>query len=267
MKRLFLSMLVMAVCFTGVMAQDDAKKAEENAKMIKEKAEGDAAYSKLETVKDLSGLTMNNIIPEAKKLTAGNEYIKGNFRIKVPISLVSFVGEMSATDPEKDFATLEVIDFGNLGNTILISIEIASADLYATFSFSGENAYICPTTQGGNDMFAMVRKISQSGMVGALAPMEGKWALLLMSKDGLVSSFHKGMKRSEVQEICGQLGLSSFKETGKTAKYTICSLYWLDMQKQYDIFGNYNYQMRNDKKYGDFYFDANGRLMKWFLFM
>ena len=113
----------------------------------------------------------------------------------------------------------------------------------------------------------MVRKISQSGMVGALAPMEGKWALLLMSKDGLVSSFHKGMKRSEVQEICGQLGLSSFKETGKTAKYTICSLYWLDMQKQYDIFGNYNYQMRNDKKYGDFYFDANGRLMKWFLFM
>ena len=107
MKRLFLSLLVMAVCFTGVMAQDDAKKAEENAKMIKEKAEGDAAYSKLETVKDLSGLTMNNIIPEAKKLTAGNEYIKGNFRIKVPISLVSFVGEMSATDPESAILAIQ----------------------------------------------------------------------------------------------------------------------------------------------------------------
>ena len=81
----------MVVNFTSISAQDESKNAEYD-KAIKEVAEGNAGYSKLETVKDLSGLTANSIITEAKKLTAGDEYIKGNFRVKVPLSLVSLGG-------------------------------------------------------------------------------------------------------------------------------------------------------------------------------
>ena len=90
---------------------------------------------------------------------------------------------------------------------------------------------------------------------------------MLLSKDGAVSSFSRGMLRSEVEKECSSLGLSKFKYTRDSGKYKVYCLYWLDMQKQYDIFGDYHYNMRNDKKWGEFYFDSQDRLMKWFLYM
>lgn len=266
MKKFFLFVAVMVVSVFGTFAQGDA---ETYAKTVKEIAEGNATYSKLESVKDISGLATDAIIPEAKKLATSEGKITRNFSVKVPIDIVSYSldGDKFAVDPKKDFVTLELINFGELGNTVLISLDFGSANFQSTISTSGKNVCLGPTTQGGNEFIAIVRNLTQNGAVGALVRVENKWFLQMISKDGIVSSFHRGMKRSEVEKVCGVLGLSSFKETGKTAQYTICSLYWLDMNKQYDVFGNYNYQMRNDKKYGDFYFDANGRLMKWFLFM
>lgn len=228
--------------------------------------EADAAYAKLEIVKDLtSSSSSSNLITEAKKLTVGGDCIKGNFRLKVPIQGLMLDGTISKVNVQNSSITIEIMDFGNLGNTVLFSIDVPDENTAVTFSLSGKNANIAPGQDSGQDIFAIVKGMTPWAM---LSNIEGKWyGGIIKVVQGLISDFSRGQTHSEVEAKCSKLGLSKFKETGKTSKYTICSLYWVDMQKRYDLFGNYDYQMRNDKKYGDFYFDNQGRLMKWFLYL
>lgn len=246
----------------------DTEKQRQTEQFIKTRKEADAAYAKLETVKDLSGFASSpNIIAEAKKLTVGGDYIKGNFRFKVPIRGLLIEGSSSDVNAQSSAVTIEVMDFGNEGKTVLFTLEVPDLNTAGTFSLSGKNVNIGPgqSKSKDEDWFSLMKGTTPWAF---LSKFDGSWVGgIVKVVNGLVSDFHRGMTRSEVEAKCGKLGLSKFKETGKTTKYTICSLFWVDMQKRYDIYGNYDYQMRNDKKYGDFYFDNQGRLMKWFLYL
>ena len=66
-----------------------------------------------------------------------------------------------------------------------------------------------------------------------IAKTEGKWAYMLLTTSGITSDLYRGMLRRDVEACFADLGFSSFKQTGKTAQYTIYSLYWLDLKKQY----------------------------------
>lgn len=216
----------------------------------------DANFLKLENVKDLSPLADSpNLIPEAKKLMNGNTLIVKNFRFKPPVL-------------KMDDGTLQVsienIDFGEKGRTILFTLDLPSQNVHGTFSFSGKNAGIVPTEEDGSIGFILVKGLESAGIV---VKMEQGWAGKPQKVSGAVSDFYRGQTKSEVESICGKLGLSKFKESGATPNYKIYSLYWIDLEKRYNILGDYSYQMTNDKKYGDFYFDKQGKLMKWFLYM
>jgi len=248
------------------MKAEEAKELEAQyakaAAQMKAKNAIDVAYMKLEIVKDLSNLAMsNNLTTELKKLAGGGDYINGNFRLKVPICGFQFQGNTTAVNPAKNSITIELIDFGNQGKTALTTLDIPDLDRSETFAASGRNVKI---GQGQGMLITMIG----NKPIGALGRADGKWVYILSTLDGVLMDFQRGMSISEVEATTKKLELSSFKQTGKTAKYTIYSVFWLDMKKQYNSLGtDYQYQMRNDKKYGDFYFDTKGRLMKWIMFL
>lgn len=217
----------------------------------------------------LNGFAQGNFtIDEAKRLTKGGNFIVGNYKVTKPISALVNLKDNSSTpaDPTKHKATLEIINFGTAGNTVLLTLDLG-ADGITTFTWSGKNVNVLPEydeTGGGN--LAVLR--NSSTICGALSGLDNKWMVVINTGGNAytISSFKKGMTRSEVENIVTTLGLSKFKFTKKSGNLDVYSIFWLDEKKRYNFFGSvYKYELTNDKNYGDFYFDSNGKLVKWFL--
>lgn len=242
---------------------------DEKAKLFATRSAADADFLELDNVVDLSNLANSpNLISEAKKLTTG-DYITQAFRLKVPLSLLHMNGETYKLDPTNSNATIELIPFGAEGKTVMFTIDIPSESTHFTICKSGSRANLGPGSDGGDDMFVATNGPIQSlqDAFGFLLRKGNEWMVGLLNVKGAVSDFHRGMTVTEVKDACQKLNNSQFKQLPSKGTYNVWALYWLDMGKQYDIFGGYHYEMRNDKKWGEFYFDAQGRLMKWFLYM
>ncbi len=212
-------------------------------------------------------------IDAAMKMTKGGRFLDTNYKVTKPLSCVIFNGDPTATDPSRHKVTFEIINFGNDGNTVICTLELgqdgidAGVGSNATFSWSGKNLHVLPGYGGGAGMLAVLRG---SKDCAGLMVKDGKWGLMINtgSNTYTISDFKKGMTRAEVESVVGQLGMSQFKFTRNSGNLKVYSLFWLDQKKRYNYFGtDYHYEMRNDKKYGDFYFDAQGKLVKWLLFM
>lgn len=248
MKKLILFLSIAFLYNTWTFAQSEVNIARRDA--------ADAEFAKLEGVKDLSNLANSpNLISEAKKLMNGNTLIVENFRFRPPVLKMND-GSLQVT--------IESIEFGDKGRTVLFTLDIPSQNVHGTLSFSGKNAGIVPSEEDGTLGFVLVKGLESAGTV---VKVEEGWGGMPQKVSGMVSDFYRGQTKAEVEAICGKLGLSQFKESGTTANYKIYSLYWIDMKKKYDLLGDYSYEMTNDKRYGDFYFDKKGQLMKWFLYM
>lgn len=212
-------------------------------------------------------------IDAAMKMTKGGRFLDANYKITKLLSGLIANGSGVAADPSKHKVTFEIINFGNNGNTVILTLELGQDGIDAgigsttTYSWSGQNLHVVPGYGGGAGMLAVLRG---SKDCGALIGSGGKWVASVNSGSNTytINDFKKGMTRAEVESVVGQLGMSQFKFTRNSGNLKVYSLFWLDMKKQYNFFGtDYKYQMRNDKKYGDFYFDAQGKLVKWLLFM
>ena len=258
MKRLILMGAgIMFSLFACAQSSDYEKK-------IKAMASVAAESAKNEKIIDLTG--KRDPIGESIRLAAGGEVLDKNIKLKVPAAGIIAFGNVTKADPSTLSVTLEVMNFGTDGNTVLLTINSTSGEkALSTLSWSGKNVHVVPVTNPDGGGFAIVR--GKNGELGGLIDAKGKWfASINESKTGM-KEFYKGMIRSEVENVTKQLGLSKFKLSHKTNLYEVYSLYWVDMQKQYNIFGNYRFNMRNDKKYGDFYFNSAGKLIKWIIYM
>ena len=204
-------------------------------------------------------------IDQAIKLTKGSKFLEGNFKVTKPLFALTLNGKTLNADQSKHKVTLEVIDFGVEGNTVLMTLDLADQGKY-TYTWSGNQVKLAPGYDNGVGLLTVLRGNTTCGIVGV---KEGNWLAILLQggKTYTISDFKKGMTRSEVEDLCSELGLSQFKFTRNSGKLKVYSLFWLDMQKRDRLFGDYYYEMRNDKKYGDFYFDEQGKLVKWFLYM
>lgn len=206
-------------------------------------------------------------VSEAKRLAAGGLFVDKNFKIKAPISVSNLLGTTYKSNPSNVSATLEVMNFGTSGNTVLLTIDSTEEPdnkTMGTFSWSGKDVHVAPAKDQGAEFFAILRGNTRLGLLGKF---EGEWLVALLESETGMKEFYKGMTRAEVENVTKTLGLSQFKFSQKTNLYQIYSLYWVDMQKQYNIFGDYHFNMRNDKKYGDFYFNSAGKLIKWIIYM
>lgn len=205
-------------------------------------------------------------IEAAKKMTKGGKFLDANYKVTKPLFAAILNGETSPADASKHKVTFEIVNFGTEGNTVLMTLDLG-ADGSTTFSWSGKNLHVVPGYGDGAGMLAIQRGATTCG---ALATAQGKWMVMVNtgSNTYTISDFKKGMTQAQVEAVVGQLGMSQFKFTRNSGNLKVYSLFWLDQKKQYNFFGtDYHYEMRNDKKYGDFYFDAQGKLVKWLLFM
>ena len=211
----------------------------------------------------------NSIIDKAKRLTEGGNFIVGNYKVTVPISGVATLNrEISEqTDPTKNKATLELINFGTSGSTVLLTLDLEAGD-NMTISWSGKDVKVMPVDDSRTGTALAVLR-NGSTACGSLLYIDNKWVVVLNTAENAftIKDLKRGMTRSEVENVFSELGLSQFKFTKKSGNLNVYSLLWLDQKKRYNFFGtDYKYELTNDKKYGDFYFDSNGKLVKWLLY-
>ncbi|MBO5632312.1 MAG: hypothetical protein J5965_24915 [Aeriscardovia sp.] len=241
---------------------------DDNGMASKRQTMADSVYFKNEGVKCFTD--KDDFVAEAKKQSIGAidgvNIVVGNYRLEMPIDIISVEGSQCQLDPSKNTMSLEIINFGEEGNTVLLHLNAQEIDQDATLSYSGKNIRLGAGIDSGNKMIVLLRGQTPCAVL-MLNGSENKRIGMILKTKGAVSNFSRGMLRAEVEKECSTLGLSQFKFTRDSGKYKVYSLYWLDMQKQYDIFGDYHYNMRNDKKWGEFYFDSQDRLMKWILYM
>ena len=210
----------------------------------------------------------NSTIDEAKKLTKGGNYIVGNYKVTKPLSRLHTIKDNTTLegDPTKYKGTLEIINFGTAGNTVLLTLDLG-AEGSSTFTWSGKNVNVKPYYDSGVGILGVFR--NGSTLCGGLTCYENKWMAMINTEETAytISSFKRGMTRSEIEKVVTEIGLSQFKFTRKSGKLDVYSIFWLDQKKRYNFFGtDYKYVLTNDKNYGDFYFDSNGKLVKWFLY-
>ncbi|MCR5644661.1 MAG: hypothetical protein K6G32_15175 [Prevotella sp.] len=213
-------------------------------------------------------------IDAAMARTKGTKYIDENYKITLPLHIIGDtkthesipLGDIKAT------VTIEVINFGQYGNTILQTWNFDSPEIpNQTISWSGKSVHLMPCNDNGIGSFAILRGSTICGQVSCMKQNDGiiLWAGITNSVEEAITmrEFHKGMSISEVEDVWTQLRFCQFKFSRNSGQYKVYSAYWLDMQKRYNIFGNYKYVMRNDKKYADYYFDSQGKLVKWILYI
>ena len=205
-------------------------------------------------------------IDNAMKMTKGGRFIDTNYKITKPLLALRTNGKPFFADESKSKVTFEIVNFGNEGNTVIITFDIGDGEVYS-YSWSGTNLHVAPAYDSGMGHLAVVR--GNNTACGALSTMKGKWVVTINtgSDTYTISDIKKGMTRAEIETKTKELGLSQFKFNGNSGKLKVYSLLWLDQKKVYNYFGDYHYQLRNDKKYGDFYFDDQGKLVKWLLYM
>lgn len=215
-------------------------------------------------------------IDDALALIKGTRFLDSNYKVTLPLDIVGSINDRSSSGFLGDSnatATIEVTSFGQEGNTIFMTWDIPSLKQNHTFSWSGKTVHLLPgyDDDGISASFAILRGMTVCGTVTCIKDSQGKitWiGMVNKSNDVVTTDFlKKGMTIAQVQDIWTQLNYCQFKFSRNTASGSVYSAYWLDMTKQYNIFGNYKYVMRNDKKYGDFYFDKNGKLVKWLLYI
>lgn len=205
-------------------------------------------------------------IDNAMKMTKGGRFIDTNYKITKPLLALRTNGKPFFADESKSKVTFEIVNFGNEGNTVIITFDIGDGEVYS-YSWSGTKLHVLPGYENGMGNLAIIR--GNSTLCGGLTTKDGKWIATINtgSDTYTISDIKKGMTRAEIETKTKELGLSQFKFNGNSGKLKVYSLLWLDQKKVYNYFGDYHYQLRNDKKYGDFYFDDQGKLVKWLLYM
>jgi len=207
------------------------------------------------------------IMSEAKSMTHGGDFIDEEYKITVPIFAFAsdnFQNNQSLVGLGCK-ATLEVIPFGADGNTALLELDFNGHAPNITLSWSGRNVHMGPGTVNGEDMLVV---INGNTPCGGLAATQGVWAAWLHTSEGGItnSDIKRGMTRSEVERLVTTLKLSKFKFSRKVGNLDVYTLYWLRQEDKYDYAkGAYVGELKNDKRFGDFYFDSKGKLVKWII--
>ncbi len=205
------------------------------------------------------------IYSEALKMVNSNGFINKPYKVTVPISAIVIVGGESL--PAKDMgvkATLEIIPFGDQGNTVILDLDLNGLAENCTFSWSGKDIRMGASKfQGFNVIMATS---GANAVCGGLAIAENAWMAVIIKDENvhMFSGMKKGMTQEEVKNTTTELEHSKFKYSRKSGNLDVYTLYWLGEEDHYDYRkGEMVGHLGTNKPFGDFYFDANGKLVKW----
>ncbi len=203
------------------------------------------------------------------------EYIDRNFKLDLPIDLVGFSGEGVKPMLLKGTVHIEVINFGERGNTVIVDFDqpevVKELGKPFYYSWSGKNVHLVKTIYNGSLAYLILRGNINRCAAGAMflqIPKDDKqyWFFDLTNGDGSVTcnyEIHKGMSRAELESHLNEYGMR-FEHTGNQGNLRVWSLKWLSIDQVYNLIGNNSYySLNNDRKYIDFYFSADDKLVKW----
>ncbi len=203
---------------------------------------------------------------------AGTRYVASNFKTTVNLKKFSLGGEnMIGVGKGSAKVEVNVMNFGNKGNTVLFTLTVTEGDksLVLNYSWSGPDVHLLPEYKSGSPYLAVVRDNEQTlcGAVGKDA--EGRWTMVVFAEEecNTMSFLKKGMPVRDVQAEWAKGGMSNFKFTRNSGNYKVYTLYGLQNVKRYNSTRtDYKVALRNNGEYGEFYFDAQGNLVKWIIF-
>lgn len=208
------------------------------------------------------------------------EYIDRNFKMDYNFDMM--IADNSGA-PVSGTVHIEVIDFGVKGKTIIAKYECPA--LEEAFKKSNEDSQIPISTHmswSGKDVHLMKSKADWAkgdvymvmrGNAANVIPgltigelLEQKKRVLMLhnmvQSGGINGELRKGISRAAVElylkEIPGRL-----EQIGNAGNLRIWTRKVPQME-QSKLTGNYN--VNNNKRYADFYFDANDKLVKWFIY-
>lgn len=176
-----------------------------------------------------------------------------------------------------DKVNVFVDDFGELGKTIRIEpvfsgegLEIlkkGNSEHLLNFFVSGKNLSVISFMADGEKEVAVMRGDMNRNPIACVrfGKAQGYNVCVIMKSDETqtFNDFYKGMSKSEVEKYASEVGQSRFTFVGNKDGLKCYALKFLDMNKVYNMFGDYHYKIDNNTDYFYFYFDANNKLVKW----
>lgn len=204
----------------------------------------------------------------------GIDMIEGTTPISLPTDALIINGEAVLCDR----MTWEIDDFGELGKTVRLiptfsgeTLQVLeSRDALHALNFFVSGKVFLVRMKQGFDAYAICRgSLNKPIICAILATADGKTRCVINRTDETMvfNDFYKGMSKADVEECVSQIGTSRFVLMGTKDGLKCYSLKFLDMKKKHNIFGDYHYEVNNNKDYCYFYFDANNKLVKWIQFM
>lgn len=120
--------------------------------------------------------------------------------------------------------------------------------------FQEKNGIYSVQIKNGKVCCGLVVKNGKAGAV--IAPDEST---------GMRSDFRPGMTVSEVESITKQMNGTKFEKLKVEGGYTVYSLKWLQLTDDYvDLRGTTHSSIHASKEYMRFFFNASGKLVKWY---
>lgn len=129
------------------------------------------------------------------------------------------------------------------------------------FTWTGSTDYMNAALLNGNTYLVAD---TQRRMDGLFAEKEGNWMFLVTGQlSNCITDIHTGCTVSDVKNGLKGLGqVTAFKETGVVGSLTEYTMYGAKLH-DHPILDKTD--VRKDDPYAKFYFDKNGKLVKWFM--
>ena len=202
---------------------------------------------------------------------SAQQFVTGNLQVsskKADFVGVKFPGnsEYTRLDASQDVISLEVMSFGDKGQTFYLDVNVPSGESHMNISWSGSRYRIMKASQNGTDAYVMVDgRTNKQLFIYSIVSSNGKLVAMLdlKSNDGMISDIAKGMTVAEVKSKFTSLGIANadFKESHKAGNLTVYVCRIANLRD------NWNGTASVTKKdYGHFYFDAQGKLVKWIIY-
>lgn len=174
-------------------------------------------------------------------------------------------------DPKTDKLSLEVMDFGDKGTTFVVSYELNSlkgeiGESYKGTAFwSGRNYKLMYQGEAGNKGYFVVDGVSRGFVYASIyTKTDGKNALIakFLNKSKMITGIYKGMTLAELTKATSGLHCKS-EFSHKSGNLDVYSFKIPSMK---DVWNGREYISKvTHKEYGQFYFNAQGQLVKWLI--
>lgn len=201
------------------------------------------------------------------------QLITSDMTLTKPVYFLLLGDNKYKVDPAKHKGTVRVFTFGDY---ITYEAELSGPDFADInkelkvsgdkifFSWSGSTNKINAATQMNSGQPCYFVVSTQRGLDGMLAQSDDGWMFIVTNQvPNCITDIHTGCTLADVQTALKGLGhLITLKQTGTAGGLKVYTAYGSKMNEN-RVYNRVD--VKNNDPYAKFYFNANGKLVKWYL--